>query len=261
MIQTELEGQVREWLDRFEISYDFQSTLVGGRHEWSGLQAPFIIAQAGLVFRILDDINMGNPEDRAIIENFGYRVVDLEEVDLRDSFDIAMLRAIQGEEMSPIDSGLYKTGLFASKGFESHPEDGSGKVKSSQVSPTIRTDVPSDIASGLATLNGTLTYDGGYLCDGRFHYGGADIDESPLCILFPWAYHSLINMFSPEINLSFATISSNESGITNWQGKYKTDDSFDSDVSLNDGWNYVKAEAKNQSYNAEGNSILFMVGD
>jgi hypothetical protein len=260
MIQTELEGNVKDWLDNFEIQYNFESVLLGGRHEWSGLQVPFVIPQAGLAFRILDDVNPPNPEDRAIIENFGYRVVDLEEVDLRGNFDIVMLKALQGEEMSPIDSGLYKEGLYASQGFEPHPSDTSGKILSSQTYPEVRTDELSNVSSGEATLNGTLTYDGGFFCKTRFHYGDTSLDLSPLCILFPWSYHSLINLYSPEIPLSFVSALSNFT-TTKWTLNLITNDTFNEDVNVSDGWHTVKTEAENQLYNVKGNEKLVYVGD
>ncbi len=94
MIATELETMVVDWLEIRKIDFDFHSSLDGERVEFSGLKADFIVPDYGLVLRITDE---EEDEQKAIIENMGYTVVDLKEQDLRIDLNTTMLLALTGE--------------------------------------------------------------------------------------------------------------------------------------------------------------------
>lgn len=249
---TEYESLIKNWLDKKRVDYDFQD---GIRLEW-GISAPFVLPDDDIVLRI-------DPQDsfRPVIENWGYRVVDIETQDLMLNLDLVMSKAIQGEEMSPIDSALHKSGIGASKGFSPHPSDPSARILPSHAQPVVDTDAPT-LSSLTATLKGTLVSDGGRYCSCRFQYGTATMtsENVSLSILFPWRFYKMINIHSPNISLNFGETSviDSFSGTTAWQNFKITGDEFNSDLMVSVGQRYgYKAEAKNDSYSDEGQTVFF----
>uniref|UniRef100_A0A6M3KFK0 Uncharacterized protein n=1 Tax=viral metagenome TaxID=1070528 RepID=A0A6M3KFK0_9ZZZZ len=70
-----IESLVAEWLDNKKIDYDYQSEA---RSDLYGLKADFIVPEYDLVLRITEEEEV---QQKAIIENMGYNVVDIREDD------------------------------------------------------------------------------------------------------------------------------------------------------------------------------------
>ncbi len=249
---TQYESLIKDWLDKKRVDYDFAD---GIRLEW-GINAPFVLTDDAIVLRI-DAQDLFRP----VIENYGYRVVDIETQDLVLNTDLVLSKAIQGEEMSPIDSALHKSGIGASKGFSPHPSDTSSSILSSHAQPDVETNTPT-VSSGTATLKGTLVCDGGRYCSCRFQHGTATMtsEDVSLSILFPWRHYKIYNIHSPNISLNFGETSviDSFSGQTAWQDFKITGDEFNSALAVSVGQRYgYKAEAKNDSYSDEGQTVFF----
>ncbi len=92
MIGTKSELQVAEWLDKRRIEYDFQSSLDGGRLDWGGLMAEFILTDDDIILRIEPQ----EIEQKVIMENAGFTVVDIKDL---SNLEYVMSKAIIGEEV------------------------------------------------------------------------------------------------------------------------------------------------------------------
>ena len=111
---TETETKIATWLDNKRINYNFQSSLVGGRSELGGMIIPFIVPDFNLALRIRNqDLYDGVSQtalariERAQLHNLGFVVVDAHEEDITRNIDEVMNRAIEGREMSDLDSDLW----------------------------------------------------------------------------------------------------------------------------------------------------------
>lgn len=154
---TEIEGQVGQWLNNKRIKYDFQSSLVGGRSELGGLTVPFILSDFNLALRIFDEITLDlevqakNKIERQQLLNIGFIVVDLHEDDITRNIDTVMERAIQGREMSDLDSDLWFPNMGLYKGIPTIPgESGQwGRFGPQEtvttVAPVVQTDAPTNL--------------------------------------------------------------------------------------------------------------------
>src|SRR4030042_1490824 len=120
-LMTETETKIATWLDNKRINYDFQSSLMGGRSELAVLIIPFIVPDFNLALRIRNqDLYDGVSQtalarmERARLHNLGFIVVDAHEEDITRNVDEVMGRAIQGREMSDLDSDLWfpNQGMF-----------------------------------------------------------------------------------------------------------------------------------------------------
>uniref|UniRef100_A0A6M3L3N1 Uncharacterized protein n=1 Tax=viral metagenome TaxID=1070528 RepID=A0A6M3L3N1_9ZZZZ len=247
---TRYEFVVYTWLTRSQINFDFQSTDEGGRMEWGGMDVPFILPDEGIAIRIEPDSAI----DRSVIENSGYRVVDVEGIDLEIDLDTVMKKAVAGNEMSPIDSDLYKDIFFASKGFYSHAPSASSNIPPSISTPVVTTGTASN-----NVINGTLTCDGGQYCKVRFRWGTTTYTDSLLSLIFPWKFYSLINVFSPNISLSFSLATSAFESLTAWQENKITGSTFSQSLATTPSQVYAyKAEAENKDYSVFGNIRTFV---
>lgn len=264
-VASDIERLVAEWLDKHGVLYDFQSSLLGGRPEYGGIVADFILIEEGIVLRVQGEYwhhttveeEAEDREQRVILEAMGYRVVDLEEQDILDNLDLVMSKAMLGEEMSPIYTALHTGNIGMAKGaVVGNLGDHSKKFAPSLGSPSVRTD---NYTSN--ELHGTLLSDGGENCDVRFQWGerlGSGL--SWLCYIFPWKFYDLLNLFSPNIELDFGgTGIPTYNYTTEWQHNKFTGDSFSAAISPTPGVVYnVRADAKNSEYTAEGNERIFV---
>lgn len=155
---TATEGKVADWLNNKRINYNFQSSLVGGRSELAGLTVPFIIMDFNLALRIRNqDLYDGVSQtalariERAQLHNLGFVVVDAHEEDITRNIDEVMNRAIEGREMSDLDSdlwfpymGLFK-GIPTFAGITSIYGGYGTPDPSSVVAPTVETLAAGDI--------------------------------------------------------------------------------------------------------------------
>jgi len=183
-LMTETEGKIATWLDNKRINYNFQSSLIGGRSELAGMIIPFIVPDFNLALRIrnadlYDGVNQTAVArmERAQLHNLGFVVVDAHEEDITRNVDEVMNRAIEGREMSDLDSDLWFPFMGMFKGIPTFAGitglvGGYGDPEPYDiVAATVQTDAATGIAGSSATLNGTLTYDGGGDCSVRFQFG------------------------------------------------------------------------------------------
>ncbi len=111
-LYTQTEGIVYQWLSKNNIPFDFQSTLSGGRSELGGITAPFVLQDRPVVIRTFDSVDgvvkeAKDRQEREVLHRVGYIVVDVHDYDLATQLDMVMDRALNGREMSEIDSDLW----------------------------------------------------------------------------------------------------------------------------------------------------------
>ena len=113
-LMTETETKIATWLDNKRINYNFQSSLIGGRSELAGMIIPFIVPDFNLALRIRNqDLYDGVSQtalariERTQLHSLGFIVVDAHEEDVTRNIDEVMNRAIEGREMSDLDSDLW----------------------------------------------------------------------------------------------------------------------------------------------------------
>jgi len=266
ILMTSLEKLVADWLDKRGILYDLQSSLLGGRAEFGGAVVDFILIESAIILRIMGEYwhagtiqEAKDREQRTMLENIGYRVVDLQEEDLNTNLDAVMEKAIMGDEMSEIDSDLIRGNPGMAAGMITGLGSPTSKIPSSHTTPIVRTDEPT-VSSDTSNLNGTLVYDGSIECDCRFHWGEAEEEENCLSWIFPWTRDRAYYGLNPNICLDVAVFGSHIH-ITNWKRNKRTDDTFDEAVGTTRGQYYnYKAEAENPSHSVFGSEVIFSGG-
>ena len=262
LVASDLERLVYEWLTKRGIEFSFQSSLLGGRMEYGGIIIDFILIESGIALRVQGEYfhsgveqEAKDREARIVLENMGFRVVDLEEQDLITNLDAVMERAIEGNEMSPIYSDLHTGNIGMARGMDVGLGDPTANIPSSITTPEVRTDAASDTN----VLNGTLKYDGGMYCDCSFVYGEGKEETSELSWIFPFTFNALYDLFNPQISktLGLCDDFSKETAPTKAQ---LTDDTFTSTLgNLTKGQVYsFKAKAKNDSYTDTANAHLLV---
>jgi hypothetical protein len=149
---TDTETLVAKWLDDKRVSYDFHSTLMGGRPEYAGFIMPFILPDFNIVLRIRNQEVYENVIqtslqriEREQLHSIGFIVVDLHEEDIIRNTDEVMNRAINGREMSEIDTDLWYPSIGLYRGIPTIGGDAAwgrfGPQDTATVeSPTVQTD-------------------------------------------------------------------------------------------------------------------------
>ncbi len=260
VIMSSLERLVYNWLIERGIAFDFQSSLLGGRVEFGGAVVDFILIEEGVILRIFGEYwhtgiiqEAKDREQRTMLENIGYRVVDLQEQDLTTNLDAVMEKAIMGDEMSEIDSDLVRGNPGMAKGVVTGLGNPTAAIPSSHTTPIARTDEANN-----DTLNGAVGYDGGIECDCRFHWGKGTTTDETLCWIFPFTRNRAYYELNPNIPVTLGH-GGNYGNVTNWQRNKRTDDTFDKVLSgLTRGQVYcARAEVKNRDYQDFGGDIKF----
>ena len=265
VIMSSLERLVYNWLTERGIIFDFQSSLIGGRVEFGGAVVDFVLIEEGVILRIHGEYwhtgiiqEAKDREQRTMLENIGYRVVDLQEQDLTTNLDAVMNKAIMGDEMSEIDSALVRGNQGMAAGMITGLGNPTAAIPSSHTTPIVRTDEATSV-SETVTLNGTLVYDGGIECDCRFRWGSATTSDDTLCWIFPFTRNRAYYELTPNIPITLG-IGGNYDTLTEWLRNKRTDDTFDADLQgLTLGAAYCyRAETRNPTYTAFGGDIKFI---
>jgi len=106
VVASDLEIIVLRWLDKHNIIYDFQTSLMGGYYQLGGTVVDFIIPDRMLAWRVMGEYYHKGVEktgsditQKEILSSMGYTVVDLLADDLENRLAETMRLALQGEEM------------------------------------------------------------------------------------------------------------------------------------------------------------------
>jgi len=105
-IGTDLEMLVMNWLEKHNVIYEFQTSLIGGFYELGGAVVDFIIPDKMLAWRVMGeywhegvDAKSRDIMQREILASLGFIVVDLWGNDLEQRLNETLRKALQGEEM------------------------------------------------------------------------------------------------------------------------------------------------------------------
>lgn len=105
-VMTDLEEIVVRWLDRHQIDYQFQSSLMGGYYELGGSVVDILLPSRGLAFRVQGEYwhqRVGQQGrdmvQKELLSGLGWTVIDLWGDDIQSRLNETMRRALLGQEM------------------------------------------------------------------------------------------------------------------------------------------------------------------
>jgi len=107
-IASDLERIVLEWLDKRNIMYNFQSSLLGGRYELGGSIVDITFPERLLGWRIQGDYwhkqiakQATDSVQRELLESQGWTIVDIwgEDLETPEEVNNTLEKALRGEEM------------------------------------------------------------------------------------------------------------------------------------------------------------------
>ncbi len=103
---TDIELIAIRWLEKRNISFEFQSSLMGGFFELGGAVVDFLFAERNMLWRIMGDYwhqNIGTEGrdmlQRELLESEGWRVVDIWGSDITERTEETLTKALRGQEM------------------------------------------------------------------------------------------------------------------------------------------------------------------
>lgn len=284
MIGTDIELMVAEWLEKRNILFSFQTKLLGGRPEFGGAVVDFILIEEGIILRVQGEYWHTDTEQtaqdkvqRILLENLGYRVVDLQETDIENNIDAVMNRAVVGLEMSPIDTDLFTGNIGASKGSAIGLIQPTADIPGTHTTPNIMSgrkelffifggssyyrnfqNITRSVTDSSFSPEAMLTYDGGIECDVNFKWGTATEESNDFGFIFPFNFMRSYELLESNVTKSLVVVDSyiNETPIQ--RHKITDDYIYDSVGNLeSEIWYNWKAIAKNPDYSNEGSDMFF----